>query len=380
MSEGSMKMRRILLGLTITPYVGWQTIQHLILNQVDEQCLGLNQSQWQAEFSFLTARQTAQLSDWMCPNRLRDYEQQLSKEHITYITAIDDEYPKYLKEIGTPPWLFFLKGNKQILSTPSLAVVGSRKTTSYGRKVTQKMIPQLVQKGWTITSGLALGIDALAHHMTLGSKGLTMAVLGCGINMSYPPQNRKLHDDIEQKGLIVSEYPLGVRPHPGYFPQRNRIIAGLTYGTIVIEAAKKSGSLITSYCALENGREVFAVPGAIFDQQSVGTNLLIQQHGAKLITDVDDIQNEFNHLPFFQKQTNSKKSTVQKFKNINRTEKEVLKVLKNGKMHLNDIRDQTSLDFATLSKVLLTLELEECVQALPGSYYQKCVTEQEDLA
>jgi DNA processing protein len=363
-------MRRILLGLTLSPKIGWKTIHKLILAEIDERCYEFSAEQWKKEFVFLRDEQCQQLSIEMDKAKLQEYEQKLNAMNITYITVVDTEYPSSLSEIYECPWVLFARGDLSLLQRPSLAIVGSRKTSHYGKMVTEKLVPDLVQKGWSIVSGLALGIDAVSHDSCLKAQGKTIGVLGSGIDTVYPKQNKHLYQIIMDKGLLLSEYPPGTAPHPAYFPQRNRIIAGLSYGVVVIEATKKSGSLITAHCALEQGREVFAIPGSIFDQQSVGTNLLIQQHGAKLVTHPKDILEELSHVALPEIKAENIKKRLNEGIMVEDIEKKLLELLKKEKKHMNELCIESSLPFTELTKELLKLEMKGLIKALPGSYYQ----------
>jgi DNA processing protein len=364
-------MRHTLLGLALAEHIGWSTIHRLIVAGVDDSWLERTKAEWLEAFPFLSPKQAAQCSTWLRTNKIEQQEDYFRQKGILYITAEDDDYPQLLREINKAPWTLFTLGYPDLLHQPSLAVVGSRKTSVYGRSVTRQLTLELVRAGWTITSGLALGIDGLAHETALQSKGATIAVLGCGIDRIYPPQNRRLYETIAREGLIVSEYQPGVKPHPGLFPQRNRIIAGLTYGTVVTEAAQKSGSLLTAHLAQESGREVFAFPGSVFDESSLGTNLLIQRHGAKLITNAQDVLDELQHLGIQPPVTEREKERLKTTHHADAIERHVLELLKTGKMHVNDLHKEVDTDFGRLSTALIKLEMKQLVQSLPGSYYQK---------
>lgn len=213
---------------------------------------------------------------------------------IEEIKIEDENYPKQLREIYDAPLKLYVLGNKEILSQTGIAIVGSRKATAYGKKVALQFSKDLSKSGINIISGLALGIDTCAHLGTLhqDSVGKTIAVLGSGLDEIYPKQNIELAKQIiKSGGCIITEYPLGTKPEKLHFPQRNRIISGLSKGVLIVEASEKSGSLITADFALEQGREVFAVPGNILNTTSVGTNNLIKQ-GAKLVTNYDEILQE----------------------------------------------------------------------------------------
>lgn len=220
---------------------------------------------------------------------LENYHQQ------RFITILDQEYPELLKMIADPPTVLYYRGNLELLKTKKIAFVGSRDATDYGKIVIKKLIPEIIDHNYTVVSGLAKGIDGCAHHYTLLNKGNTIGIVGTGVDICYPRQTAYLQLEMAKNHLLLSEYPDGTRPSRHFFPQRNRIIAGISEGTCVVEARKRSGSLITAQQALENGREVFAVPGSILCEQSVGCHQLIQD-GAKCVNSVKDILTELKHF------------------------------------------------------------------------------------
>lgn len=225
---------------------------------------------------------------------LEKYEKYMKTNKIDLINIYDKEYPEKLKEIYDKPITLYIKGNKEILDEFSLAIIGCRENSEYGKKVGSKLSYDIAKKGIVTISGLARGIDSIAHKSTLMAKGKTIAVIGSGIDNIYPPENKKLVDEIvENGGAVVSEYVIGTKAEKMNFPARNRIISALSDGVIVIEAKKKSGTMITVDFALDNGKEVFAVPGNITSINSEGTNELIKQ-GAKLITNAEEILEEFS--------------------------------------------------------------------------------------
>lgn len=228
---------------------------------------------------------------------VREKNEEIRSKNIGVLTILDSEYPPLLKKIAQPPWIIYYKGDCSLLTGSTIAMVGTRRPTPYGLRVTQQFAEQLAELGWTIVSGMASGIDGVAHRSVLKVHGKTVAVLGCGVDVLYPKNHRTLYEQLVSGGLVISEMPPGTQPHPGLFPQRNRIISGLSYGTIVVEAAEKSGSLITANYSVEEGREVFAVPGPITSDKSGGTNSLIQQ-GAKSISKIEHIIEEFPYLSF----------------------------------------------------------------------------------
>ena len=224
------------------------------------------------------------------------------EKHIDVFVEEDEEYPEILKEIFNPPMLLFCRGTLRP-DAPRIAMVGSRRATAYGRHAAEELGAELASYGLTIVSGAARGIDTASHKGALKT-GHTVAVLGCGIDVAYPPENEKLLEMIAETGAVISEYAPGTSPRSGFFPARNRIISGLSMGTVVVEAAEHSGSLITAELALSDGRDVFAVPGSIYSALSEGTNRLIQQ-GAKLVRSGKDVISEY---PMFSDILNENKS------------------------------------------------------------------------
>ncbi|WP_102346956.1 DNA-processing protein DprA [Bacillus sp. Marseille-P3661] len=216
---------------------------------------------------------------------------QYKREGIEIITIFDADYPALLKGIYDPPWVLYSKGKKLLLESNCIGVVGTRKPSQYGYQAVKALLPPLIQKNWTIVSGLAIGIDTAAHKIAIIENGYTIAVLGSGFYHIYPSQNRNLADYLSMNHLLLSEFPPNKKPEKWHFPLRNRIISGLSKGTLIVEAKDRSGSLITADQALEQGREVFAVPGSIFEPTNQGTNRLIQQ-GAKLVLNSSDILTE----------------------------------------------------------------------------------------
>lgn len=224
------------------------------------------------------------------------HEIRLAKENeINIITINDGEYPEGLKLISDPPIVLYIKGKISKNDRLSIAIVGSRNASSYGRNVCSIFAKDLSKLGITIVSGMARGIDTIAHKACLEAGGRTIAVLGSGLLQVYPPENRPLYEEIAQNGAVISEFPLNMEPLANNFPRRNRIIAGFSLGCVVVEAKERSGALITARCAMEYGREVFAVPGEIMKETSKGTNKLIKE-GAKPVSDVVDIIEELQHI------------------------------------------------------------------------------------
>lgn len=224
------------------------------------------------------------------------YLEKVNKFAYDYVTILDYDYPLNLRYIDDRPAILFYKGKlDKERDKNSIAFVGARKCTDYGKWACRNLVQGVVSNGITSVSGLAYGIDGISHKATLEIAGRTIGVIGCGIDKIYPKQNRYLYQEMEEKGLILSEFPIGTEPRAFNFPRRNRIISGISLATVVIEAKEKSGTMITTRCALEQGKEVFAVPGNINSIYSKGTNKLIQE-GSKLITSSDDILEELDYL------------------------------------------------------------------------------------
>ncbi len=294
---------------------------------------------------------------------------------ISIITLKNPGYPPLLANIHNPPPLLYVKGSLKDLNCRGLGIVGSRAATGYGKRIAGKMAEALTREGFTIISGLALGIDTEAHCGALQGGGKTIAVLGCGLDMLYPPENKRLHQQIITSGAIVSEYPLGTKPDGFRFPARNRIISGLSLGVVVVEAAQKSGSLITAKHALEQGREVFAVPGQVDSFKSTGTHSLLQQ-GAKLVQNISDITEELELTGMISPKGTSAGMTDAV--NFNRTsqkdplsdeEEKVFSHLDVYPINIDDIVRDTKLPTQKVNELLLMLELKGIVEALPGKKY-----------
>jgi len=286
----------------------------------------------------------------------------LRKNGIKIITLLDNNYPALLKEIYDPPPLLYLKG---ILTKDELmlAVVGTRKSSAYGRGVASDLVSNLSRAGLTIVSGLALGIDSFAHQATLQAKGRTVGVLAGGLDLVYPRANYRLAEEIlVAGGALISEYPLGTAALKHHFPIRNRIISGLSIGTLVIEAGEKSGALITARLALEQNREVFAVPGSIYSKNSEGPNNLIKM-GARAVTKAEDILEPLNL-----KQLTSSQE-VRKIIADTKEEELILKSFSQDPVHIDQIVKNSGLSTSTVNSALTLMEMKGKVRNLGGMYY-----------
>jgi DNA processing protein len=313
----------------------------------------------------------------------------LEKLKSTIITYKSPLYPKNLLNIYDLPVLLYVKG---VLREDdiNIAVVGSRTASTYGKFSTERLCRELALKGITVVSGLARGIDSAAHRGALAAKGRTIAVLGCGLDIVYPPENEKLLEEISENGAVITEFPFGTPPNASNFPARNRIISGISLGVVVVEASEKSGSLITARIALEQGREVFAVPGSIDSSGSRGTHKLIKQ-GAKLIEGVDDILDEIipqvdnsqitstppspiqgeghrqgGYSRSNSREINGKSTLIDKLSN---EEKSVLEIVLSKKTDIDTIITITGFKVPDVLNTLLKLELQGLIVQLPGKMY-----------
>jgi DNA processing protein len=286
----------------------------------------------------------------------------IQKLGITVLTWEDDGYPPRLREVRPSPPILYVRGEIQPDDHWAVAVVGTRRITAYGHQVTDRIVTKLTQAGITIVSGMARGIDSAAHKSALEAGGRTLAVLGCGVDRIYPPENRKLAEMILDRGALISDYPPGTAPEAGNFPPRNRIISGLSMATIVVEAGKKSGALITASYAADQGREVFAVPGSVLAPQSKGTNRLIQE-GARMLLDPQEV------LEVLDLTRVTEQSAARTVLPSNAMEAQLYGVLSHEPMHVDEIRNQTQFDIEQVTSTLALMELKGMVRQVGGMRY-----------
>lgn len=303
---------------------------------------------------------------------LDEYLLKLHALHVSVLPSIDPKYPKLLKEIPDHPFLLYIRGKKTdppMRLDRTIAVVGTRKITHYGEEVTRKLVSDLVSYGFTIVSGLAYGVDAIAHQTAIDAGGKTIAVLGCGIDIISPPSNARLYQRIcdDGFGAIVSEMPLGLRPNKGLFPARNRIISGLSLGVVVTEGADDSGALITARNAGDQGREVFAVPGPITSPYSKGPFKLIK-NGAKLVEKAEDILEELG-IKNTTNITNTTNTTNKQINGATKEEQKILACLADRQMHIDEIVRSTNLTISTVAATLTVLEMKGVVKDVGEKVY-----------
>lgn len=393
-----------LIHLNLIPGIGNHTIRRLLTAFGSaEQSLAAT-SEELAQINGLTPDVRRQFIDGRSrPPLARELE--LIEQHQCHIVTINDEsYPSLLKQINDPPVLLYVVGEFPIQDAPSIAIVGSRSPTEYGKTTSQQLSYQLAARGITVVSGFARGIDSCVHRGALEAGGHTVAVFGCGLSIIYPDTNRTLAAEIVKSGALISEFPMTMPPLGTNFPRRNRVISGLTLGTLVVEASDRSGSLITARHAAEQGREVFAVPGQIFSEVSRGTHSLINQ-GATLIHSVDDLLDalpqdytkilggespEAIRQPFPRQHRGSKRSdkaapsqpakeksipiSQPKPKtelNLTPDEQTVLSAMNADSIHIDEITRVTQLPIGKVSSLLVMLELKGIVQQLPGKQFVK---------
>ncbi len=301
--------------------------------------------------------------------------ERLQTTEIRVTTLGEADYPEALRWIPEPPPVLYIWGTLRYEDSLAVAVVGSRKPSPYGQLVAQRLSTELAQYGFAVVSGLARGVDSLAHQGALQAGGRTIAVLGSGINVVYPPEHRRLYEAIHEQGAVVSEFPFDTKPDRWNFPRRNRIISGLTLGTLVVEASDQSGSLHTARHALEQGREVFAVPGRIDAPSSRGTNNLIKR-GAKLVEGIDDMLEEFPEavrLALRQRGPAPVPTDAAPMPtDLTPEEARVLGLVPPEETHIEAIIHASQLPAQAVASILLTLELRGLVRQFPGKLFVRC--------
>jgi DNA processing protein len=307
--------------------------------------------------------------------------ERLEQLGATVITLADEDYPPLLREIYDPPIALYLRGDlKRACERPCLAVVGSRRCSTYGINAAASLARDLAAQGLTIVSGMARGIDAAAHRGALEAAGLTIAVVGTGLETTYPKEHKKLEGEIAASGAVISEFPLGTPPLPQNFPYRNRVLSGLCFGVLIVEAAEHSGSLITARLAYEQGREVFAVPGNITSQTSFGPNYLIKD-GAKLVQHWRDVVEELPRnlkeriLGIDRSATRDAQSNVQPIfeaVELSQSERQVLEILSpEAPSHIDQLLITSGMNSSELMNALLGLEMKDRIKQLPGKSFIK---------
>ncbi len=291
----------------------------------------------------------------------------LNKINGSIITLWDSNYPELLRKIYDPPAFLFIRGNIIPQDKYSIAIVGTRTPTHYGKIVTEQFSQKFSEMGITVISGLARGIDTVAHHTICASQGRTLAIIGSGIDRIYPAENKKLASEIEKHGAIISEFFMGGKPDPGNFPRRNRIISGLSLGTLLVESTEDGGGMITAYLTVEQNRELFCIPGTITEKYSKGPNKLIREGQAKLVQSIDDILEELQTAlsPII-------KPTISKPKiQLTMFEQKIYDVLTYEPLHIDFIAEQVQFSISDVLVNLLSLEFKGMIKQLVGKMFVK---------
>jgi DNA processing protein len=318
-----------------------QEIPHLGVQLADELSQALHRSDVTAEL------------DWM------------ARERVSILVRGTLDYPRSLENIPGAPQLLYIRGSLAPADANAVALVGSRQCSAYGRRVTERFATDLVRAGFTVVSGLARGIDGVAHRMALDKGGRTIAVLAGGLSKIYPPEHKELADDLEKAGAILTEAPMGMQPLAQMFPARNRIISGLSRAVVIVEAASRSGALITASHAADQGRPVFAVPGPLDSPSSEGTHELVRK-GAILIRGVEDILEELDGI-----RAVKKPAPAAPPRDLDDVERRIWDFLEEGPRHVDEMAQQLALGIPEISRNLLMLEMKKLVRRLPGNQYER---------
>ena len=364
-----MDQKAFWVGFNLVKGIGAVRLQALI------QYFGNLETAWQAsESELLSAGLSQRIIDVFVATRhkidpIQTYEDILKKE-IKILTWEDPDYPDKLMNIDQPPPVIYIRGSIKPEDRWAVAIVGTRRVTSYGRQVTEQVSTYLARNGLTVVSGLARGVDGVAHQTTLANNGRTIAVLGSGIDQIYPPEHRQLAEKIIENGAVISDYHPGTPPDAGNFPPRNRIISGLSLATVVVEAGETSGALITATFAAEQGREVFAVPGPIYAPQSKGTNRLIRE-GAQPLLDPVDIMESLN----LRKVDHYKQATL--LLPGDELETKLMEILNLEPVYIDDIQSKAGFPVEKVSAALTMMELKGMVKQVSGMTFMAIRDESE---
>ncbi|KRE39830.1 DNA-processing protein DprA [Paenibacillus sp. Soil522] len=366
--------RQMIIAFHEIPGIGWHAIQKAVTHQFwnkrswsieDLLAIGLNRSQAQSAAERYAER------PWILTE---DPSEAVARANAVALTPYDSAYPNLLREIAQPPWVLYARGRLELLQRPAVAVVGTRVPTAYGRHSATTLAQDLSSAGLTVVSGLARGIDSKAHEAALYGAGGTIAILPTPIDKCYPPENLSLFHKIAEHGLLVSETPIGTPLHPGQFPQRNRIIAALSVGTVVVEGATKSGSLITAKHASDMSRELFAIPGPISSPKSKGPNELIKRGEAKLISGVNDIIDELHWLPAaLEAYKDAEKASLSNQEaegaKLTAEENNLIALLRDQPLSINELHELSTIPFGHLNALLLNLCIKRKIELQQGSIY-----------
>lgn len=368
------KKLRVLTALSIIPGFGCRRVFNLLKHIEDpEEIFSLSKRKLRAVDGIGEASALSLLSfdDW---DKVDQILADTDKSGSKIITMADSDYPPLLKQIYDPPVLFWMKGDPEALSKPGIAVVGTRNTSAYGRNMAKKLTGELADQGMCIFSGLAYGIDSIAHKTALEHRASTVAVLGSGIDNLYPKKNTALANDIVKSGgAVITEYPLGTNPDAVNFPVRNRIVSGMSLGVLVVESGIKGGSMITADLGLDQNREVFAVPHSLGNPSGTGCNYLIKRGAAKLIQTVDDMLEE---LPV--EYSGNEESGIEneppklnwRDQDLDKPSARICEVLEKQAYQIDDLSEELGINTSQLLVTLLQLEMEGLVQQKAGKIFE----------
>jgi DNA processing protein len=352
------------IGLSSIPGVGRVTFRRLVRNFGSAARVLAASEDELREIGGLSEKAAREVRSFPWRERSEAELEQADSAAVSIVTADDPEFPEPLKNTPDPPLFLYIRGSLGPATGNAVAMVGTRTPTHYGLTVTHRMAYELASQGITVVSGMARGIDTQAHKGALAAKGRTIAVLGCGIDTAYPPENKGLMEEIARSGAVLTENPFGTKPEGGYFPARNRIISGLSAGTVIIEAAEDSGSLITADYTLKQERKLFAVPGNISSLTSRGTNSLIKQ-GARLVETAEDV---LRGLELY-KGRNAGAAVRRSPPSITDEERSVFDTVSAEPKHIDAIMAESGRAPGRLGGILTTLELKGLVKQLPGKYF-----------
>lgn len=356
-----MEDKRYWVGFTLVKGIGSVRLQSLL------NYFGDAETAWKASpIDMVAAGISPRLAERVIQVRngvdLDEYMARVERDQIRILTWNDAEYPVHLKEIDQPPPVLYLRGELTAEDAWAVGIVGTRAVTSYGRQVTEELTSVLVHNGVTIVSGLARGVDGVAHSTALKAGGRTLAVLGSGVDKIYPPEHRQMAERIAQHGAVISDYAPGTSPDSANFPPRNRIISGLSMAVVIIEAGDSSGALITAEFAVNQSREVFAVPGMLYAPQSKGTNRLIA-NGARVLLNPNDV------LEALDLTRNVERREIRRAAPADATEAALLSALNLEPVHVDDIRARLGLPIEKISAALTMMELKGMVRQVGGMNY-----------
>ncbi|QGQ96219.1 DNA-protecting protein DprA [Paenibacillus psychroresistens] len=362
-----MNPRMILFALHEMNEIGWITILKITQFYTDLKGV-LNAKPSELTRLGIRAKQAQTICDNLNEDFVNGKLSAYERQGVQILTIYDEEYPTMLWHTAEPPWVLYCKGNLDLLLNPLIAIVGTRVPTVYGKNVAQQFGEDLARAGFTVVSGLARGIDSCAHIGALKQQASTIAILGSGVDVVYPPENGSLYREIASKGLLISEFPLGTPALPGLFPLRNRIISGLSLGTLVVEAALKSGSIITAHQAIDEGRDVFIIPGPINSPKSQGVFTLMKS-GAKIVICPEDIFDEYKHFIEIEKTYfgNANDNPTQAVYNAD--EQQIIDILVLAPATFDSLLEETQTNFGHLHTILLSLVMKLAINQLPGSIY-----------